>query len=179
MFDYKKISNLVSINNKELVLDFKGVSFLDVSEITELMFHITNVADFENYTVVNPSPATSYLRRVNFFNLLENLQTNITPNKLGRLSPNTGNHAHLLETQKYNNQAEFYVNQEKIFNALIDIGLSGEATALLVSSLGEVIDNAFIHNLGKWESRYGPLAVSLMQDYPEKRTIDLLRNREK
>jgi hypothetical protein len=172
MFDYQKLINIVKLKNNKLTLNFEQVDFLDVFEITELMFYITNLQkEFTEYEVIGSSSASNHLSRINFFYLLEKIKENLTPNSLGKLNPDTGTHSYLLELQKYNSKSEFYVNQEKIFNAFKDIKLSDNDTSLLVASLGEIVDNAFFHNLGKWKNNYGPLAVALMQNYNEKKKI--------
>ena len=42
---------------------------------------------------------------------------------------------------------------------------------LVGSSLGEIVDNAFSHNIGQWSNDIGPLVIGLMQNNIQKREL--------
>ncbi|MDQ7010100.1 MAG: hypothetical protein Q9M94_07475 [Candidatus Gracilibacteria bacterium] len=56
----------------------------------------------------------------------------------------------------FSNKNEFYASGEKILKKLGEIGLSDDTSYLIFSSLGEIIDNSFFHNLGRWTTPFGP-----------------------
>lgn len=60
------------------------------------------------------------------------------------------------EINIFSNKNEFYASWEKILKKLWQIWLSDDTSYLLFSSLGEIIDNSFFHNLGRWTTKFWP-----------------------
>lgn len=167
--NYEKITGIPKKEEKILVLDFSGVDFLNTFEITELFAYLTLFPfDGEEYEIRNTTDVTSYLYRINFFERLETVK-NLNPHHSQNLHDGMNNK--LLELQTYHYKNGFYGDYEKICRLLQNIGVSVENISLIASSLGEVVDNAFSHNLGRWDPSIGPLGVFLAQIFPKKREL--------
>lgn len=167
--DYKKIIGIPREEKGTLVLDFLGVNFLNTFEITELFVWLLQFPFFEErYEIRNPTDVVSYLHRINFFVHLEN-KKNLHPS-FPRHSLE-GKNNWLIELQVYRYKNGFYGDYEKICLLLKNIGVSRENISLIASSLGEVVDNAFTHNLGKWNHEIGPLGILLSQTFHKKREL--------
>jgi len=169
MIDYSKISDIPKVDGNRLILDFAGAKFLDTFEITELFAYLVKLPfTGKDYGIINETAATEYLYRINFFHQLEKakkMEMHYSQN------PYTGIQNRLLELQLYHFKNAFYGDYPKICEMLRDVGLKEEAVALTASSLGELIDNAFSHNLGKWDSVLGPMVILLAQNFPQKKEL--------
>jgi len=167
--NYQYILHLVSLDALCLFFDFKPVNFLSVFEITELFYYCLTFDNFTDYVIQNPNNSSAYLERTNFFYCLEKVKD------ISKTNPSsyTGKQDRLLELQTYTFKPEFYGNYEKILSMLQEIGLSMDTVSLVASSLAEIVDNAFSHNLGQWRHPFGPLTVCLIQNYPNKRELEL------
>jgi hypothetical protein len=60
------------------------------------------------------------------------------------------------EIKIFSNKNEFYASWEKILKNLWKIWLSDDTSYLIFSSLGEIIDNSFFHNLWRWTTNFWP-----------------------
>lgn len=167
MIDYKTILGIPRVENDVLILDFSGITSLHTFEITELFFQCIALEHANALEVRHPNKVTDYLARINFFSQLAHQKKfPEVPDSL-----RTGMQNPLLELQVYTFKPEFYGDYEKIFTTLGDFGLSEDSASLVISSLAEIIDNAFLHNLGLWNEKTGPLVSVLMHDDPEKREV--------
>lgn len=166
---YDKIYNILRVENGVLIFDFQGVDFLNTFEIVELFaLAITSQFIGNSYKVINETEAVGYLKRINFFPLFEQIK-NIPSSK--RYNLYTDNNDKLIELHSYYHKEQFYGDYDKIFAMLKDIGLTDETTSLVASSLGEVVDNAFLHNLGKWSLDINGRSILLAQNFPQKREL--------
>lgn len=167
--DYAKIAGIPRIENDTLVLDFAGADFLNTFEIVELFSYLVQFPfDGEEYEIINESDASRYLYRVNFYAQLEQIK-NLAPHH--SQNPYGGMSNRLLELQKYRHKDGFYGDYPRICDMLQNIGVDQEKISLIASSLGEVNDNAFSHNLGKWSVKIGPLVIFLAQNFPNKKEL--------
>lgn len=166
---YDKIYNILRAEDGVLIFDFQGVDFLNTFEIVEL-FALAVTSQFvgNSYKVINETETVSYLKRINFFPLFEQIK-NISLSK--ECNSYTGNNDGLIELHSYYHKEQFYSDYDKIFAMLKDIGLTDETTSLVASSLGEVVDNAFLHNLGKWSLDVNGRSILLAQNFSQKREL--------
>src|SRR3990167_1098638 len=67
----------------------------------------------------------------------------------------------ITDIKIFSSKAEFYSEYPKLVENFLSIGLSNDTSNLIASSLGEVIDNSFSHNLGQWPSELGPTVIML------------------
>lgn len=163
--DYKKIINIPRIENNILVLNFDKVEFLHTFEITELFTFIVLLPfEGENYEIKNETVAVFYLYRINFFEQLEKVK-NLSPQH--SQNPYEAKSERLLELQTYKFKSEFYGNAEKLVQMFLNRGLSEDTSYNLLASFAEVVDNVFLHNLGKWTLDTEFRCLSLVQDYPK------------
>lgn len=166
--DYQKLIRIPSIQNESLVLDFQGVLFLNTFEITELFAYLVLFPFWGNtYQIQNSTDTVWYLQRVNFFSQLERIK-NLIPQSIESRSHTSDR---LLELQIYQHKHGFYGDYEHIQTLLQTIGVGDEKLSLIVSSLWEIVDNAFSHNLWRWSSDIGPLAILLAQKFEKKREL--------
>ena len=166
---YQMIYNILKNNEDTLLFDFQGVNFLNTFEIVELFALATQHSPhYKKYQIINKTDVVGYLKRINFFSLFEqvnNVSTYTTDNIY------TGGSTGLIELHKYDRKEQFYGDYDKIFTMLEEIGLTIETASLVASSLGEIVDNAFLHNLGKWPLDINIRSVLLAQNFPNKREL--------
>lgn len=167
--NYDPLIRIPSSQGDSLVLDFRACSFLSVFEITELFAICIERPRFRALKVLGTSPAVGYLERANFFYALDLIHGS----GQRKPSPRTDLGHRLLELRTYTFKAEFERDTKRIYAMFQNIGLSEETCSLLVSSLLEVVDNSFSHNLGLWPLDIGPLAVLLIQNYPDIQELSL------
>lgn len=108
------------------------------------------------------------MNRINFKSNLEKIfwiNNHFTENTF------TWNNSLLQEIKVFSNKNEFYSINEKILNMLTIIWLNEDTSYLVLSSLWEVIDNTFFHNLWRWKLEFWPLCLFLAQNYPKKRKL--------
>jgi len=60
------------------------------------------------------------------------------------------------EIKIFSNKNEFYSSWEKILKNLSKIWLSEDTSYLIFSSIWEIIDNSFFHNLWRWPTNFWP-----------------------
>ena len=157
----KSFITIPVIQGNKLQLNFSSVGFLQVFDINELFFHIVANHSFLDFEVIGNTSIVGYLERINFFFNLEKL-IGITRRKE---SPYTGDQARLHELKIFRYKPDFESTSKKMYSMFIDIGLSGETSSILVSTLSEISDNAFGHNLGRWPFKTGPMIICLIQQY--------------
>ncbi|MBK8870290.1 MAG: hypothetical protein IPN19_04360 [Elusimicrobia bacterium] len=166
----KRLLAIPSVSEDELRLDFSKIEFLSVFEITELFFHIVANHEFGRYKIIGENnEVVTYLQRINFFYALGNAMTIPGTGK----SSQTGEQARLIEMEAFQYKPEFETASKRLYAIFQQIGLSQETTSLIGASLSEVADNSFLHNLGKWPSKVGPLVATLIQQYPQKKELSI------
>ena len=157
--NYEQLYKIVRKEEDKLIFNFSDVDFLNTFEITELLFYSTSFPDIKEYVIEVRDPAVcSYLERINFFHTLSRIKG--LTNK-PELNSHTGKEKRLVELATYKQKTDFYGNQSKIYQMLIDWNMSEEKTSLVVASLAEIVDNAFFHNLGKWNLETGSLLINM------------------
>ncbi len=167
--EYSKIYNILQIKDNILVFDFQNVGFLNTFEIVELFsLAVSSLFSGDKYKIINETKASSHLKRINFFPVFEKMR-NIPAYEEASFS--TGNSNRLIELHNYEHKEQFYGDYDKIFIMLKNIGLTDETTSLVASSLGEVVDNAFLHNLGMWPLNISGRSILLAQNFPQKKEL--------
>jgi len=162
------VLNSVQKNKETLYFDFSNLRSINSFEIVELFLYILSLG-YVDYQVKERGEVFTKLKSVNFFQELEKIKQN----KLGISSFRQKEEKDFCKLQSYFYKADFYSSCENIVALLINLGFTEELALLLLSSLGELVDNSFFHNLGRWDTRLGPLIIMLMQAFPEKREFNI------
>lgn len=163
---YWQLDNIVTFEKGIISINICKNKFLDIFEIIEIFNYIVEKYNQDNIksTIIDWNcELKDYLDRINFnFNLnvlfwIKNLNENI----------HTWNNDLLQEIKIFSNKNEFYVINEKILNMLWRIWLSDDTSYLVLSSLWEIVDNSFFHNLWRWQTKFWPKCILLIQNYPK------------
>jgi len=169
---YSLFDKLIHFENNILNLDIcNNVWFFDISEILELMSYIINKyqsTEINSINILWNCEVVKYLERINFKSNLEKIfqiNSNLVENNY------TWNNNLLQEIKVFSNKNEFYSINEKILKMLSLIWLNEDSSYLVLSSLWEIIDNSFFHNLWRWELEFWPICLFLAQNYPNKRKL--------
>ena len=167
--NYKKISTILKDEKDTLVFDFSGIDTLNTFEVAELFVHSVLIPFDGSHCHITGgnNDIVKRLYQAHFFQQLEKIK-NITASPETSLYTDIEN---IIELQAHTKKTSFYTNEEKIENALKRMKVKESDISLITSSLGEVIDNAFSHNLGKWSPATGPMVVFFMQEYPQEKKL--------
>lgn len=172
---YNLLENISSYKDENLYIDIcKYTWFLDIFEILELMSFILSKYQNEKILKINllwNCEVISYLERINFKSNLEKLfwiKKDIIENTY------TWNNNLLQEIKVFLNKNEFYSINEKILTMFSSIWLNDDTSYLVLSSLWEIIDNSFFHNLWRWNTYFWPVCIFLAQNYSSKRKLSFV-----
>ena len=158
------VLNSVQKNKETLCFDFSNLRTINSFEIVELFLYVLSI-DYADYQIKEKGEFFAKLESVNFFQELE---------KIKKSKSNAGGtKKKFYKLQSYVYKADFYSSCEDIITLLINSGFEEDLALLLLSSLGELVDNSFFHNLGKWSTELGPLVFLLMQNLPEKKEFNI------
>lgn len=167
MINYEKIFK------KNTDVNFNEIGVLNSMDISDLFFYLANsqknaLQNFKNHAREN-SDLFDYLEKIGFFAIFVNITK-----KEGDSAIERADDIKFFDRMKfYSSKQDFYGEYEEIFSEFIKIGFSKNNAALITSSIGEIIDNAFYHNLGQWNSEFGPLVVFIAQHIPDKKNINI------
>jgi len=140
------------------------------------ILQIAKNSDFSKTSSLN-----SFEKNELIFCLLNSQKSDLNQNEIKETvekincQKNAGNEQHnfINQIKPYIFKQDFYGDYENIFEEFSKIGISEENTAILVSSIGEIIDNSFSHNLGQWNNSFGPLVLYLSQQIPDRKEINI------
>jgi len=144
---YKNIETIFTYKSWILNLNFSSFSEkLDIYTLSEIISFA--LSEFWH----NKIESISILWEFNFFNevkLIKQILWDLFWIKdLRKILPD--------EIQIYSSKNEFYSSWDKILKTLWEIWLSDDTSYLLFSSLWEIIDNSFFHNLWRWKTNFWP-----------------------
>lgn len=164
MINYEKILK------KGADVNLKEIDSLNSMEINDLFFYFANHnQDLKNYE--GRKEIIYYMDSIGFFTLLVNIrEKNKCIHCISAADPDFRLFGRM---RLYTSKQDFYGEYEIIFNEFKEIGFSENNAALITSSIGEIIDNAFYHNLGQWNSEFGPLVIFTAQHIPDKKNINI------
>lgn len=147
MNTYLNIEKMFLYKNWNLNIDFNNFSnILDIFTLSEIIsFALTN---FWDKKILSISTSWEFI----FFDeikLIKQILWNLFWIKNSKQNfPD--------EIKIFSNKNEFYSSWEKILNILWNIWLSDDTSYLIFSSLWEIIDNSFFHNLWRWPTNFWP-----------------------
>lgn len=164
MMDYEKIFI------KGTAVNLKEIESLNSMEINDLFFYLANYnRDLRNCD--GKEELIHYIDKIGFFTLLANIKKN--QQIIHFISAADPVFLFFDRITAYASKQNFYGEYEAIFSEFIKIGFSKDNAALITSSIGEIIDNAFYHNLGQWNSEFGALVIFTAQHIPDKKNINI------
>jgi len=174
---YDNLNNEIYLRDSILYINLCNIwKFLEVFDILEIFSFILSKYEQEKIVwikLVWECDSIWYLKRVNFLQSLEYLfwiSNNIKDNIY------TWSNDLLQEIKLFKNKNEFYWIWEKTLKMLLYIWLSYDTAYLVLSSLSELVDNSFYHNLWRWETSFWPLCIFLWQNYHNKRKLTFVIN---
>lgn len=170
MLDHTRLLQIPKIQDQTLIFDLEDIHFLTPIEVTELFSHAVLTSGYTSVEVRLAGLAQKYLQQIGFFQALSQIKHVEVREQNQELSPSKED---LLQLQTYTYKPEFYGSYEAIIASLKKIGVSEDMSMLVSSSLGEIIDNAFSHNIGQWSNDIGPLVTALMQNDSQKRELTI------
>ena len=161
--DYRKISSIPRSEGGTLILYFSDVNALSTFEVAELFVSITSLSfDGDTYQVEGRNEVVNYLRNIHFFERLEEVK-GLVANADLHAQKNSIEDVSSVHLYKKKDSFYTYANKDMIATALADSKIGEDEIDTIIALLGEVIDNAFSHNLGKWDPIIGPVVIFLMQ----------------
>lgn len=173
---YDKIFKIANRENNNWKINFSEIDFINSLEINDLIFYLANQNKFSDFKNIHFSTNeggkfnNEYLKKIGFHEQITNIAKNIKKS----ISINDNNSSRFFDYIKlYRYKQDFYGEYENIFEEFSKIGFSQNNASLITSSIGEIIDNAFHHNLGKWNSVFGPLVILFSQNIKEKREVNI------
>jgi len=169
--DSHKQLKLLLIHSLEnvLVFDFQEICLLDSFAITELfVLALTSYPNIKKFEIRNPNSVSDYLNSVGFFKQLAAIY-NFTYKP--EADPKALHNKGIAILTAHEEKSTFYAQAENIYSILLSSGLSNDTASIITASFLEVIDNAFIHNLGKWPTNYYKKVVTLIHHHEFKKEI--------
>jgi hypothetical protein len=162
---YGSFHSIVEVTGQYLNLNFAKVNFLRPHEILDLFNFIISLKPLDDNLNVQFSGSDSqtfqYLKRINWFaQLSKELQLK---NWREDSSPYIQTKDQIIELTTIKQTSSF--DPQRIEKALLNFQVNNELVQIINSQISEVIDNAFSHNLGKWNSSTGPMLIYMAQTY--------------
>lgn len=170
MVDYNQLYKIAKVKDQILNIDFNEKEALSTFETTELFSYIVMAADYKTIQLRDENHIQKYLNSIGFLPLISKIKQIDIPIQEHSESDLQ---EELFQIQSYTYKPEFYGRYESILAKLKHIGISDDTGMLIGSSLGEIVDNAFSHNIGQWSNDLGPLVILLMQNNIQKRELTI------
>lgn len=177
MMQYEKIFDAIKKDGLDWRLNFTGIDFFNSFEINDLIFYLANQEKFDEFERIDFSTneggefTHEYFKKIGMSEQLVNIAKNVKENII--FDDDNNSSCFFDHIKLYRFKQDFYGEYENIFEEFSKIGFSQNNAALITSSIGEIIDNAFHHNLGRWNSSFGPLVILLAQNIADKKEINI------
>lgn len=176
MINYEKIIEIVKWKDFDWKMDFTGIKSLNSFEINDLIFYLANQEKFDEFERIDFSTneggefTHEYFKKIGMPEQLVNIAKNVKENII---FDDNNSSCFFDRIKLYRFKQDFYGEYENIFEEFSKIGFSQNNAALITSSIGELVDNAFHHNLGQWNSSFGPLVILMAQNILDKQEINI------
>ena len=162
---FSLFDEIVSYKEETIYIDICNIKKkLKIFDVIELMSFILNKYQWKNIKKLDliwEWKNHDYLEKINFkYNLEKLFWLNVIIEDNIFVWKNN-----LLEEIKvFSNKNEFYSINQKILDMLSSIWLNDDSSYLILSSLWEIIDNSFYHNLWRWEILFWPTCIFLIEN---------------
>lgn len=170
---YTLLHTIVTIKDETLFIDFSDfpvvINAFEVLEICSFALQASEWKNIKNIIIDGSDEIKKYLEEISFLHTLHYVlwikSTSYTYQS---------NNDPLRGIKVFFNKNEFYWINQQILNVFTQIWLSEETSYLVLSSLWEVIDNSFFHNLWRWQTSLWPLCMFMAQNDTKKRKLSFV-----
>lgn len=119
-------------------------------------------------------PPRSYLARIHFPSVLEKLGLDDYAKSIQALYPGSlGTSEALLELLHLESRSDFYDRNQHIVKILMALGLNEDKAYYVCGMMGELVDNVFAHNFGRWPLKNIAGGFLIIQKYPAANRLEI------